>query len=99
VKADLEMQREKLVRRSHLARLQLRRETRMVGESLHWTRTAATIASTPLARQALFGVALSLLGAARASRLLALAGRAVLALQVGRALFGARRTVHPPRIQ
>ena len=86
---DLAIQRDRLVQRSQLARIQLRREAQMVRESLRWTNAAASVASTPLARRALLGVALSIFGANRAPRLIKFAGFAVLAIQVGRALAGA----------
>jgi hypothetical protein len=89
MKADLALDRERLVHRSQLVRMQLRREMRGVRESLHWTRSAATFAAAPMTRRVALGIALSLLGAGRASGIIKVVGRAVLALQVGRTLWAA----------
>jgi hypothetical protein len=91
MKTDLALQREHLVQRSQLMRVQLRREARVMRESLQWTRAAATVAGTPVVRRIALGMALSLLGAGRAARVIKTVGRVVLAVQLARTLLASAR--------
>ena len=91
MKTELALRREHLVQRSQLARVQLRREARAVRESLQWTRAAATAARTPAVRRVALGMALSLLGAGRAARIIKVVGRVLIAAQLARAVLGGAR--------
>jgi hypothetical protein len=91
VNTTLASRRELLLQRSQLMRLQLRREGRVVRESLRWQRTAATVVAAPAMRRLAFGMALSVLGAGRAFRIVTTVGRIVLAIQLGRTVLKAVR--------
>lgn len=91
MKADLALRREQLVQRSQLARVQLRREAGALRESLQWTRAAATVARAPAVRRVALGMALSLLGAGRAARIIKVVGRVAIAVQLARTLLGGVR--------
>ena len=97
---DLARDREILVHRSQLVRLRLRRETRMLRDSLHWRRAAVAVATAPTARRIALGLVLSLAGAGRTARLVMIAGRIVLLAKLARALFDGVRSAWPvPRVR
>jgi hypothetical protein len=83
---------EALLARSALCRLQLRRQTRGVRDSLDWRRTPVAIMAMPVARDIAFGLALSLIGRARGARMILLAGRILLCAKLAASfIVGARR--------
>ena len=79
--------RESLLMRSAVCRLRLHRDLRALRGSLDWRRAIVATAQQPFARHAAFALALSIVGARRATRLIVLAGRVLVALKVGRALL------------
>jgi hypothetical protein len=87
----LAREKEHLLQRSQLARLQLRRETRGLRDALHWKRGAYAAGRNPWTRRIALGVVLSLAGAGRTARIVKFAARALVAARLARALFAAVR--------
>ena len=86
-----------LVERSAIARVRLRRDACALRESLGWRRAAIGLAAAPVVRSAALGIALSLVGVSRVSRLLMIAGRVALAARVAAAVFRAVRDARERR--
>lgn len=86
-----------LVERSAIARLRLRRDACALRESLGWRQAAISLSAAPVVRSAALGIALSLIGVSRASRLLMIAGRVALAARVAAAVFRAVRDARARR--
>lgn len=83
----LNRDKEILLERSGLARLQLRREAHVLSESLHWKRAVCAAAATPLIGRMALGLVISLAGARRTGHLVMFAGRALIAARVARAIY------------
>lgn len=89
-------EREILLARSAQCRMRLRGEARDLRDSLQWKRALVAAATTPSAHRIAFGLALSLAGLGRATRVVMLAGRVVLfARLAGSAIGLARRLAGP----
>ena len=84
---------ESLLMRSALCRLRLRRDANDVRQALHWKRAASAVAAAPALRRVALGLALSVVGLSRATRLVLVAGRIVLAAKLARALLGHVRSL------
>jgi hypothetical protein len=93
---SLARDKELLLMRSALCRLRLARDSMALRESLDWRRGLRAAVTQPAARQVAFGAALTVLGLARAARLLVLAGRVVLAVKVVRTLLSYVRPAGAP---
>ena len=89
---DLARDKELLIRRSELARLQLRRQAHVLRGSLHWKRVARSAVTTSLSRRVALGLVISLAGARRTARLVMFAGRALIAARLARAIYDGART-------
>jgi hypothetical protein len=89
----LAREKEGLLMRSALGRLRLRREAHMLRASLDWKRALAASVGAPRARQAAFGLALSLVGLGRTARVLLLATRVLFFAKLARFAIG---FVHGP---
>ena len=87
----LAAQRRYLVERSALCRLRLRRDVFAVRGAVGWKRVPGAIATTPAVRTMVGSLAMSLLGAGRAGRLLLFAGRAILVAKLARVAIGYAR--------
>lgn len=74
----LAREKELLLMRSALCRLQLRRRADDARESLPWNRAALAVATAPAIGRLALGLALSLAGVGRTTRMVMLAGRVVL---------------------
>jgi hypothetical protein len=86
-----------LVERSAMARLRLRRDARALRDTMHWKRAAASLATAPVARAAAVGIVLSIVGASRASRFLAIAGRLLVAARLASTVVRAVRDARARR--
>ena len=85
---SLARERQALVDRSALCRMQLRREAFALRNAVTWKRTAIATAKAPVVRALAWSVALSFLGVGRTTRVLAFASRAFLVLRIARAALG-----------
>jgi hypothetical protein len=83
----LARRKEILLKRSALCRLRLHRRTHDLRASLPWNGALAAAATSPPMRQLAFGLALSLVGLGRATRLVMLAGRVVLFARLARSVI------------
>lgn len=92
----LAQRKEILLKRSALCRLRLRGRMHDLHASLPWNRACVAAAISPPMRQLVFGVALSLVGIGRATRLLMLAGRVVLIARLARSVIGFARRARSP---
>lgn len=93
----LAREKELLVMRSALCRLQLRRRTVDARASLPWNRTALAVAAAPTIGRLALGLALSLAGVGRVTRFAVLAGRVVLLAKLaGPVIAYARSLARPP---
>jgi hypothetical protein len=73
----LPLDKESLLARSALCRLRLRRDGHELRHALHWKRVAMGVAAAPDTRRIVLGLAFSLVGFARAARVVLLAGRII----------------------
>ena len=84
----LASQRQHLVRRSALCRQRLRDDASAVRSAVSWNRVPGALAATPAARTMAWSVAMSVLGAGRAGRVLLFVSRALLVAKLARAAIG-----------
>lgn len=94
----LARERESLLARSTLCRLRLHRQARSVRDALYWKRAAIAVAVAPATRRIAFGVALSLAGLSRVTRVMALATRVVIYAKLASSIIGYARSFAAPRI-
>jgi hypothetical protein len=93
----LAREKELLLMRSALCRLQLRRRANDARASLPWNRAALAVAAAPTIGRLALGLVLSLAGVGRATRMVMLAGRVVLLAKLaGPVIAYARRAATPP---
>jgi len=93
----LAREKELLLMRSALCRLQLRRRANDVRASLPWNRAALAVATAPAFGRLALGLVLSLAGVGRTARFVALAGRVILLAKLaGPVIAIARRFATPP---
>ena len=93
---EFALRKELVVARSSLARLRLRHDAALLRESLTPARVGASVAQSPAGRTAAFLVAVELAGPARIARLLAFAGRALVAARLVNLLVTSLREPRPP---
>jgi hypothetical protein len=93
---EFALRKELIVARSSLSRLRLRYDAAELRESLTPARAGAAMARSPAGRTAAFLVAVELAGPARIARLLAFAGRALLAARLVNLLVASLREPQPP---
>jgi len=92
----LAREKELLLMRSALCRLRLRRRANDARDCLPWNRTALAVATAPTIGRLALGLALSLAGVGRTTRLVVLAGRIVLLAKLaGPVIAFARSLVRP----
>jgi hypothetical protein len=89
---------EVLLMRSALCRLQLRRGVQDLRDSLRWKRAAVAVATTPAMRRIVFGLAVSLAGLGRTAKMVMLAGRIVLVAKLAGSLIDYARKLARPSI-
>jgi len=94
---NLARDKESLVMRSALCRVRLRRQANDVKQALHWKRAAVALAAAPDARRIAIGAVFSLVGLARASRYVMLAGRIALVAKLAGAVISYARQVRLAR--
>lgn len=94
----LAREKELLLMRSALCRLQLRRRTNDARASLPWNRAAIAVATAPAIGRLALGIALSVAGIGRTTRMVMLAGRIVLLAKLaGPVIAYARGFMRPPQ--
>jgi hypothetical protein len=100
--ATLEMlarEKEQLLARSTLCRLRLHRQARGVRHSLYWKRALVAAAAAPTTRRVAFGVALSLVGLSRVTRMIVVAGRIVIYAKLASSVIGCARALARRRLE
>ena len=94
----LAREKELLLMRSALCRLQLRRRANDARASLPWNRAAIAVATAPAIGRLALGIALSVAGIGRTTRMVMLAGRIVLLAKLaGPVIAYARGFMRPPQ--
>jgi hypothetical protein len=89
-------EKEILLARTAQCRMRLHGEAQDLRDSLNWKRAVIAAATAPSARRIAFGLALSLAGLGRATRMVMFAGRVVLFARIaGSAIDLARRLAGP----
>lgn len=83
----LAVEKQALVARCAVQRMQLRRDHRQVRDSLPWRRSLSAMVPRPAVQRIAIGLALTLLGSGRLGRLAALAGRALILVRATRAVI------------
>ena len=87
VLAALAHDKQLLLARSSLCRLQLRRGSLDLRQSLTWNRAAVAVTAVPALRRAGFGLVASLAGLDRTARVIRLASRIVLLASLAGSVF------------